>query len=447
MRNSAVMKAPGRRRRLTRLGAVASRGFQSEGRSPAVSLASPGATRVTTLWRSWRLPTLLTILGLLTVAVRPELLLGDVIGQADWGIPRSILALALIVNALSYGVRRKINWPIAALILVMVLSVSLGHLHPDLTPALMLEGLAVLALPFAFTSVAPGPGSRQPFALLILLLPLLSAVVGALMQLGDPVPHWGFQRTVEDPWRLAGAAGHPEPFAILAFSGFAVALHEISRPGRRWEAALAVVNLVLVILSGTRMAIVASGVLLLTYGALSQDLRRLPLRHRWLSGVAATLVVAVAAFYWPFLYQRLFEPGTEHLEMSSRHEIWSFYLQEFRLSPWFGRGLGAAYIAGVDQLGDLSRTTPHNEYLHFLVEGGLVGFGLCLAAIGTWYHRLLQGVRAHDRLFLLALAPALVAYAFTVDLLIYWAGLALFAYLGVLAADGRASALLPEQRR
>jgi O-antigen ligase len=155
--------------------------------------------------------------------------------------------------------------------------------------------------------------------------------------------------------------------------------------------------------------------------------------------------VAAAAFYGPFLYQRLFEPGTEHLEMSSRDEIWPFYLREFRLSPWFGRGLGAGYVAGVEALPDLARTTPHNEYLHFLVEGGAVGFGLCVAAIALWYRRLLQGVRAHDRLFLLALAPALVAYAFTVDLLIYWAGLALFAYLGVLAAQGRPSALRPEK--
>jgi O-antigen ligase len=356
-----------------------------------------------------------------------------------------VLVLALIVNALSYGVRREINWPIAALILVLVLSVSLGHLHPKLTWVLMLEGLAVLALPFAFTSVATGPGSRRNFGLAIALMPLLSAMLGALVQLGDPVPHWGFQRTVDDPWRLAGAAGHPEPFAILAFCGFAVALHEMSRPGSRPIAALAVVNLVLVILSGTRMAIVASGVLLLTYGVLSHDLRRLPLRRRWLTGAAAALVVAAAAFYGPFLYQRLFEPGTEHLEMSSRDEIWSFYLREFRLSPWFGRGLGAGYVAGVEALPDLSRTTPHNEYLHFLVEGGAVGFGLCVAAIALWYRRLLQGVRAHDRLFLLALAPALVAYAFTVDLLIYWAGLALFAYLGVLAAQGRPSALRPEK--
>jgi O-antigen ligase len=106
-----------------------------------------------------------------------------------------------------------------------------------------------------------------------------------------------------------------------------------------------------------------------------------------------------------------------------------------------------AYIAGVHPLRDLWRTTPHNEYLYFLVEGGVVGFGLFLAAIGLWYHQLLQVVRAHNRAFLLALAPALTACAFTVDLLIYWAGLPLFAYLGVLAARGRASASLPKMCR
>ena len=70
-------------------------------------------------WLSSRLPPLLMVLGLLTVAVRPELVLGGTIGQADWGIPRTLLVLALIGNALCYGLRRGINWPIAALILAL----------------------------------------------------------------------------------------------------------------------------------------------------------------------------------------------------------------------------------------------------------------------------------------------------------------------------------------
>ena len=431
----------GRRRR-----AGFSRGLgtteSADGDEVTTGILIGGALLGLTLWFGWRQPPWLMILGLLTVAVRPELLLGGTIGQADWGIPRTLLVLALIVNALRYGVRRQINWPVAALALVLVQGLLLGHLHPALTPLLMLEGFAVLALPFAFTSVAPVPDSRQILGLVIALLPLLSAVVGALMQLRDPVPHWGFERTIDDPWRLAGAAGHPEPFAILAFAGFAVALHETTRPGRPYAGALAVVNLVLVILSGTRMAIFAAGVLLLTYGVLSADLRQLLLRRRWLAGVALVAVAAVAALYWPSLDQRLFQGQSGNLDMSARNQIWPFYLQEFRLSPLFGRGLGAGYIAGVHALGDLWRTTPHNEYLHFLVEGGVVGFSLCLAAIGLWYRQLLQGVGASDRLFLLALAPALAVYAFTVDLLIYWAGLALYAYLGMLPTRARITAPL-----
>jgi O-antigen ligase len=396
------------------------------------------------LWLSWRLPAALMILGLLTIAVRPELLLGGTIGQVDWGISRTLLVLALIVNALRYGVRWRINWPVAALVVVLVLGLLLGHRQPELTPVLMLEGFAVLALPFAFTSVAPVPGSRRTLGLVVALLPVLSAVVGALMELGDPVPHWGFQRSVGDPWRLAGAAGHPEPFAILAFCGFAVALHEMARSGRRSVTVLAVIDLVLIILSGTRMAIFAAGVLLLTYGALSRNLRRLPLRRRWLSGVATALVVVVAALYWPSLHHRLFDADTGHFDMSARGEIWPFYLKEVRLSPWFGHGLGAGYIAGAKALNDLWRTTPHNEYLHYLVEGGVVGFGICMAAIGLWYRQLLQALGRNDRLFLFALAPAVALYAFTVDFFIYWPGLALFAYLGALPQRVRAP--LPETR-
>ena len=399
------------------------------------------------LWLSWRLPAALLVLALVTVAVRPELLVGGTIGQADWGIPRTLLVLALAFNALRYGVRRQINWPVAALIVVLALNLLLGDLHPKLTPFLMIEGFAVLVLPFAFTSVLLAPGSRHGYAIAIALLPVLSAAVGALMQLGDPVPQWGFQGGAGAPSRLAGATGHPEPFAILAFAGYAVALHEATRPGRPYAGALAVVNVVLVILSGTRMAIFAAAVLLLAYGAISQDLRDRLLRHRWLTGAAALVVLVAAALYWPDLHQRLFEAESGQVQMSARTDIWSFYLEELGLSPLFGRGIGSGYVAGTDWLTGLTRSTPHNEYLHLLVAGGVVGMGLCLTAIVLWYRQLMQAVASNDRQFLLALVPAVAIYACTADLLIYWAGLALFAYFGVLLTRARAGAALPETRR
>ena len=127
--------------------------------------------------------------------------------------------------------------------------------------------------------------------------------------------------------------------------------------------------------------------------------------------------------------------------------MWGFYLEEFMLSPLFGRGLGIAYVAGADWLTSLPRNTPHNEYLHLLVAGGACGFVLCMTAIGLWYRQLLQAVSDNDRLFLLALAPALGLQAFTADVLIYWSGLGLFAYLGVMLTRAQSAAPLARPAR
>ena len=128
--------------------------------------------------------------------------------------------------------RRQVNWPVAALLAVLVLSPALGDLHPKLSPLLMLEGFAVLALPFAFTSVVLAPGSRRGYAALIAALPLLSALFGVLMGLAEPTPSWGFEGSFEGVYRFGGALDNPEAFALLAFAGLAVALQEMTRPGR-----------------------------------------------------------------------------------------------------------------------------------------------------------------------------------------------------------------------
>jgi hypothetical protein len=66
------------------------------------------------------------------------------------------------------------------------------------------------------------------------------------------------------------------------------------------------------------------------------------------------------------------------------------------------------------------------------VVGGVVGGVACFAAIFLWFRQLWRTVASHDRTFLLALLPALAAYAAIDNVLIYTTGLALFAYLGVL---------------
>jgi O-antigen ligase len=415
------------------------------GHEVTVELLILGSGLVLCLWLSWRFPTLLLVGGLVTLAVRPELLLGGTISQQDWGVPRTLLLLALVMNALRYGVRRQINWPIGALLVVLVLSSALGSLHPKLTPLLMLEGFAVLALPWAFTSVVLAPGSRRGHAAVIALLPLLSALVGALLSLEQPVPDWGFDGSFENVYRLGGALGNAEAFAILAFAGFAVALHEATRPGRGYAGWLAVLNLGLVVLSGTRMAIFAAAVLIVVYASLAPALREMALRQRWLAIIGGAALVATIVLYWPSLQMRLFEGDSGEIFMSERDSLFNFYWEEFLLSPLFGRGVGVGYVAGTDWLTNLQRSTPHNEYMHLLVTGGVVGFLLCAAAIVLWSRQLYLAVPEHERPFLIALAPAFGLCATTADVLLYWTGLALFAYLGVMLT--RSATVMPRWAR
>ena len=57
-------------------------------------------------------PRAVLLIGLLSLAVRPELLLGgDPLSHA-WGIQRTLLLAALVGCAWRYGLQREINWPV-----------------------------------------------------------------------------------------------------------------------------------------------------------------------------------------------------------------------------------------------------------------------------------------------------------------------------------------------
>ena len=145
----------------------------------AAAVTLGAAVLALALWIAWRWPALLLALGLASLALRPQLLWGDRNVGYEWGLHQTLLVVGLAVNALHFGVRKSINWPILALIVVLGLNLLFGHLHDDLTTGLMVTGLSLLALPFAFTHVILAPDSRGVCALVIALTPLLSVAIGA----------------------------------------------------------------------------------------------------------------------------------------------------------------------------------------------------------------------------------------------------------------------------
>jgi O-antigen ligase len=392
-----------------------------------LSLLVGGSVVLLALWLSWRKPALVFLLALASLAIRPELLWGGPSTGYQWGVQHTLLALALLVTGLRYGIRKTINWPVLAFGTVLALNLAFGNLHPNLTLPMMIASLAILALPFSFTQINLAPGSRRLFGLAIAILPVVSVALGSFLAAVDVATL--FEGTQWGRPRLKGAAGQAAAFALIAFAGFGVAVHEATRPGRGYAPYLAITNLVLVILSGTRMAILASVMFLVAYLLMSEALRELLRTHRLVLSLAGIAVTATGIYYWPILLARMFHGG-DGVAMSGRDDLWSFFLEEFWLSPIFGRGLGAGFIA-LEDWGEGFKV-PHNEYLHLLVIGGVVGATLCLGAIGLWYRWLLRQSSPNDRDFLLALIPALASYALTDNVILYWSVLPLYVYLGVL---------------
>ncbi len=395
---------------------------------PALILAVDGILLVLLLWAAWRKPTLVLLIALAGLALRPQLLWGGPRLGSAWGLSQSLVLFGLLANALRYGVRRTINWPILALVLVLGLSLAFGDLQPRLTLPFMLQSLMVLALPFAFTQVVLAPGSRPAYAAVIMLTPLLSLglalLLGALGLRRLPLPGW------EHLARFEGATGNAAVFAALCFSGLVVALHEATRSGRSYAGPLAALNFALVVLSVTRMAVLASVVFALAYACLSQELRSQWRAHRTTALPIVAFAAAALMLAWPHLEARMFAGPDGAVNLSGRQNLWPFYYEEFLFSPIFGRGLGAGFVASRDWISGLA--APHNEYLHLLVIGGIVGFVLIAGGIGLWYRQLLQTAAPDDRPCLLALIPAIAVYIATDNLSFYTTALPLYAYLSIL---------------
>lgn len=361
-----------------------------------------------------------------------------------FGPRQTLVALALIVCALKFGVRREINWPLLAFGAIFVINLVISDLHPHLNFGLMAACLAVVVLPWCTTQVILPAGTRRHFGLMVALAAPFSVLASGAFDLlgadgayrlprfilgwlGPLIGDAGLGKTY---LRLQGASGNPAELAMLAFAGLAASLNEWTRIRARHFAALAALNIGIVLLSGTRGALVAALVLILLVICLSPATRALLRAHRREVFAGLLLLVLLVILYLPNLERRLLDPSGA-VALSDRNYVWAFYWQEFLMAPWFGRGIGAGFVSLGDYI-QRRHDTPHNDLLHLLVSGGIVGLLIAAPALILWFRNLFRAASADDRRFLVALMPATLAFSLTWDLLIFPHTLALFVYLSAL---------------
>lgn len=321
--------------------------------------------------------------------------------------------VALLAPAwLRYGIVWFRLLPLAALALAFLATMLWGEPGLIQTPGEAGKALIGLASPLLLLPVRwPERQARQLLGLL-LFMPLISLAAGAFLQAAGAYPAYMMEFT--GAFRLQGAS-IPAHLAFLAFTAFAAAVMLWQRQPNRhlFLYAMMGVNFLILLLTGTRGPLLAAVPLVLVFLG---DLVRQLARGR--SGLIVPLVAIVglfaAACAWQLdnLRRRSFtRTGESGIDLSGREEAWRFFLDKAAESPWLGRGFGAVLEANDGTLYH-GFAVPHNEYIRFFYDAGLIGatllFVALLAVLLHWARQLKGGLP-----YGIAFACGFLLYSFT----------------------------------
>lgn len=320
--------------------------------------------------------------------------------------------LALLVPALlRYGVAWFRLLPLAALAASFALTWLWGRPAEDLAAAASGKALLGLAAPLLIMAVRWPEREAGRLLHVVLFLPVISLAAGLGLQAANLHPV--IMREFTGALRLQGA-NIPAHLAFLAFVALAAAILLWKRRPRRGAflfGMMAVLFLIL-LLTGTRGPLIAAVPLVLVFLG---DLARQFAKGRSgllvpFAGIAGLMAGAVV-WQWDNLLKRSFFRATAAgIDLSGREEAWRFFLARAEEAPWLGRGLGAVLSANDGTL-DPGFAVPHNEYIRFYYDAGLVGATLLFASLLAVFLHAGKGLSRGEKAYGAALVLGFLLYS------------------------------------
>jgi O-antigen ligase len=295
---------------------------------------------------------------------------GTASGQAVETIVLVFAALLVCLAGLSIppGAAGRAIWLLALFVAFTLVSFTWGTVSTQGFQNVLVYVAAVLLAPISATIVRYRP--TQAYEIIS-----KAFWIAAVMGLGL----YSLSLVVAGPGN--GLILSPRPFGLLGmvlvawFSGAGLA-------GRRWAYWVVGLTIVLTLLSLSRSAAAAQFALV----ALARfDLRNF---RGWMTAIGAavvTLAIAVAAvFLYAPLHHRFFHGDKKtvaglSINVTGRDALWAINWDTFKQAPVIGHGAGTSDRVTAT-LPDHGAGHPHNDYLRILVDYGLVGMALWLAA-------------------------------------------------------------------
>lgn len=313
---------------------------------------------------------------------------------------QSFYKLGIIILSLpamyQYGIYRKQALPILAVLAIFLATYLFADRHPllsDIAPVVTLIGMTA---PMVFLLIRWPRATAEMHIRIICFLPVISVSCGVLFHLLRLYPL--FITEYSGAFRLQGA-NIPPHLAFLAFIAFLLCLIEIKRNPQKilFFYVMMGTNFLILLLTGTRGPLIAAlaMVIVFVYDLIKQFLKGKTALIVPLLGFITILFLSV----WlqlDNLKKRSFEKESTSVNLSGRTEAWEFYLKGVSDSPWFGRGLGSALVSNDGSI-DKSFSVPHNEYIRFYYDGGIIGaillFGTLLIVFRDVFRRIPPDIR------------------------------------------------------
>lgn len=295
----------------------------------------------------------------------------------------AIIALLFILVAIGLIIRRRQNVRPAALAVVwLCFWTAVAVSTRGASAETVREGVREISVVALAVIVCNSRG-----ALNVSVITRLVQVVGvasALLAIYQLATHTGV--IVTGHVRSNGTFVHPNAAAIFFAIAAIVSLWRYIDNGRRRSDALFVIIYGVAIISTYSIdGLLSLLVMLIAFGTLRPGALRIKLGACVVAGVAAIAFLAT-----PLGSERIAKETTSNLSASRgavnssfawRLYKWGTLIPEWEESPILGQGLGATVTSEGTSENDVNGFVPHNEYLRYLVETGVVGLTILLWAL------------------------------------------------------------------
>jgi O-antigen ligase len=229
----------------------------------------------------------------------------------------------------------------------------------------------------------------------------LIGVVPAIMALYQLATHTGLD--VSGNLRANGTFAHPNSAAMFfAIAAIASQWRYLDDGRHRSDALLLVLFAAALIATFSIDGLISLVAMLIVAGALHRGTFRVKAIPWVLAGV-----IVLVFFATPLGAQRVAREGSTSLAAAERGETtssfdtrlyrWKTLLPEWEGSPIFGRGIGTTTTTEGTSANRLNGLLPHNEYIRYLVETGVVGILILLTGLAVLIRAMVLRLRIQRR--------------------------------------------------